>query len=155
MTYPTQCGGFGIPGPTGPTGPAGPAGVNGRTVLSGPTPPTPTLGSTGDFYIQLDSGGQALGIYGPKDSVPNIPGWPPVPTPLQGPAGPQGDSGAPGPPGPSGSFLESWQGTWSAATAYAAGDLVFHGTSSYLATTATTAGIEPPAAPWTVVAQGA
>jgi hypothetical protein len=47
----------------------------------------------------------------------------------------------------------TWQGNWSAATAYAQYDAVFYQGSSYVANAATTAGTAPPAAPWGLLAQ--
>lgn len=73
-------------------------------------------------------------------AVPVIQG-PPGPA---GPAGPQGATGAAGgkgdqgATGPAGSVLTSWRGVWSAGTAYAAGDIVRAGSSSYIATAGST-----------------
>lgn len=58
-----------------------------------------------------------------------------------GPQGDQGEQGVPGTPGADGadgddgldgSFEDRWRGTWSGATAYASGDLVYYSGSSYL-----------------------
>lgn len=98
----------GVQGPTGPQGPVGPQGpigaqgLNGRTVLSGVGAPNLTVGSLGDFYIQLN--GKLL--FGPKSPA----GWGSGDTlkgrrgrdgiqGLQGPPGVAGPIGAQGPPG--------------------------------------------------------
>jgi len=50
---------IGITGPTGDTGPIGPIGATGPmgvTVLTGTGTPTCSIGSTGDFYIDLSNG---------------------------------------------------------------------------------------------------
>jgi Collagen triple helix repeat (20 copies) len=92
-------GGQGQQGQTGPMGPTGPEGADGSTILSGPGPPSPAIGVSGDFYI--DTGSKM--IYGPKVGVD----WG-TPYPMQGPegpqgpTGPQGSTGATGPPGPQG-----------------------------------------------------
>ena len=53
---------MGPQGPAGPVGPQGAAGANGRTVLSGASLPTSTVGQTGDFYVNTAS----RQIFGPK-----------------------------------------------------------------------------------------
>jgi hypothetical protein len=86
-------------GPPGPMGPQGPAGLNGNTILYGAGIPLPTVGSTGDFYINTSNNF----IYGPKAGG----AWPPGtsligPQGAQGPQGPQGVAGPQGIPGPQG-----------------------------------------------------
>ena len=65
----------------------------------------------------------------------------------QGPAGavgPQGPQGDPGPAGPVGAAGLNFQGTWSAASAYVAGDVVFYNGSSYVAANAVGPSATPP-----------
>jgi len=71
----------------------------------------------------------------------------------QGPAGPPGANGAPGstgatgpigPPGPVGAAGLNFVGTWSAATAYSANDVVFYNGSSYVAANAVGPSATPP-----------
>jgi hypothetical protein len=76
-------------GHDGAPGPAGPAGTDGQTVLNGTGAPDNSIGSNGDFYIDI----AASVLYGPKVGG----SWPAAGTGLTGPAGPQG------PPGPAGS----------------------------------------------------
>lgn len=45
----------------------------------------------------------------------------------------------------------AWQGIWSSTEAYAAGALVYSGTSYYYAPTAVVAGTAPPASPWVLI----
>ena len=79
-----------------------------------------------------------------------------------GPAGPKGDTGATGPQGPAGpagsavgGVLGSYQGVYSAATSYAAGDVVVFGGSSYTSLVASNRGNTPGLSPgyWGLVAQ--
>jgi hypothetical protein len=77
----------GPPGPQGPQGaqgPQGPAGANGNTVLHGSGAPASSLGSVGDFYLDVT----ADALYGPRASS----GWG-SPTSLVGARGPAGASG--------------------------------------------------------------
>ena len=68
-------------------GPAGPAGAAGNTVLNGGGPPGPSVGNTGDFYLDTTPGAPVL--YGPKAQG----NWPPGVSLV-------GLQGAPGPAGP-------------------------------------------------------
>ena len=108
MTYPTQCGGYGIPGPAGPPGadgadgPQGPQGPEGPQGPSGgppgpegpegpqgPAGPTGATGPTGPQGPQGETG--ATGSQG----TPGTPG-------ATGPQGPQGEPGETGETGPAG-----------------------------------------------------
>lgn len=93
-------------------GPPGPPGVQGPTGSQGPA------GSTG-----------ATGSQGPVGQ--------PGPTGSTGATGSQGPAGQPGPPGPAGVPM-NWRGAWNPATAYAIGDAVQSGGSSYTAIQANT-----------------
>ena len=63
-----------------------------------------------------------------------------------GPPGTQGANGAPGP-------TIAWRGNWSAALPYDYPEGVSSNGSSYLATAPVSAGTQPPAAPWQLLAQ--
>lgn len=92
----------------GTPGPQGAAGTPGTQVLSGQGAPEASLGSTGDFYIDLAS----YRLYGPKATA----GWgtgvaltgasgaqgPGGPAGAQGPTGATGATGPQGVPGPTG-----------------------------------------------------
>lgn len=68
----------------------GPDGDDGKTVLSGSGIPSPSIGNTGDFYIDLSSANYTM--YGPKTT-----NWTDNPTKdLEGPQGPPGANGASG-----------------------------------------------------------
>lgn len=58
----SSCGGGG--GSEGQTGPTGPPGADGKSVLNGVGPPTPAIGTVGDFYLDTS----AYVLYGPKYS---------------------------------------------------------------------------------------
>src|SRR5690606_30473975 len=76
-----------IPGPQGAIGPEGEqglAGKDGTTIGSGTTPPSSSVGKTGDFYLDLASGM----LYGPKTAE----GWP-EPFSLKGDQGSPGNDG--------------------------------------------------------------
>ena len=100
--------GFSLKGDTGATGAQGDSGANGATGTTGATGangkagtqiyagtgvPAPTLGVTGDFYMDT----VAHNLYGPKQTA----GWG-TPIALQGPAGANGANGATGATGPQG-----------------------------------------------------
>src|ERR1700748_1111902 len=57
----------GATGAVGPAGPTGANGQNGNVIYSGSTVPNSTVGTVGDFYINLSTGL----LYGPK----TISGW--------------------------------------------------------------------------------
>jgi hypothetical protein len=98
----------GIQGATGPVGATGATGPQGATGPTGPQGPTGLTGAQGP-----------QGIMGPQG--------------LQGLQGQKGDTGATGAQGPTGNFLNTYVGTWSASTTYAAGDIVTYLGSSYIA----------------------
>lgn len=91
--YAESSGSSGIAGPPGPIGPqgiqgpAGTAGINGKTVLNGTIPPSFTVGTDGDFYLNTTSNQ----IYGPKNGGNWGNG-----TNLTGPIGPAGAIGQKG-----------------------------------------------------------
>ena len=88
----------GVQGPVGATGPQGPAGLAGSALLiAGTDIPQATVGSNGDFYLELSS----RVIYGPKAAGV----WPTTGISLLAGAGVQGatgETGATGPAGPMG-----------------------------------------------------
>jgi len=121
VTYPTECGGFGIPGPagpTGPTGPAGPAGPTGATGPAGPTGATGPAGQSGSFTNSWSGSWESENTYAEGDLVQfggstyvatadPTPGVPPPDFPWdlvaqQGTAGAAGAAGATGATGPAG-----------------------------------------------------
>jgi hypothetical protein len=73
----------GSAGATGPQGPQGPAGVNGATWLNGTGVPSSSLGSNGDFYLNLANSDVYNKISGSWVWVANI----------HGATGAQGDRG--------------------------------------------------------------
>jgi hypothetical protein len=90
---------IGMAGPQGPRGIQGVAGMNGKTVLSGTTEPSRSIGNDGDFYINTTTSA----LYGPKidsewGSGTSLVG----PRGEAGPTGPQGIQGAAGVVGPMG-----------------------------------------------------
>ncbi len=72
----------------------GPQGLPGKSILNGAGAPAASLGTVGDFYIDVT----AKAIYGPKTAA----GWGAA-TSLIGPVGPAGPAGPTGPTGPTGS----------------------------------------------------
>lgn len=63
-----------------------------------------------------------------------------------GATGPKGDTGATGPAGADGAdgtFVSTWQGEWQTGTSYPEGDVVAHSGSTWLATSAVNADVEP------------
>jgi len=79
-------------GEQGPVGPVGPSGEGGSVMLAGTGEPS-SLGSSGDFYIDLSSGN----LYGPKTES----GWG-APLSLTGPPGQDGEDGNDGSDGQDG-----------------------------------------------------
>jgi len=99
-----------LQGAQGIQGPQGPAGVPGSQVFSGNGAPSPSIGNTGDYYLDKSTGN----FYGPKTTN----GWG-NPISLKGangaqgpagPQGPQGSQGAQGAAGKSGSQIYSGAG---------------------------------------------
>lgn len=107
----------------------GPSGLLGRCAPSAITGPQGPKGDTG-----------ATGPAGPAGAT--------------GPAGAAGPAGPMGPLGPAGPAGLTWRGQWSAAAAYAAGDAVEYGGSSYIAlANASGAGASPVNSPnWSLLA---
>lgn len=107
-------------GDTGPIGPQGEQGIkgdNGNTILSGKGAPSASVGSVGDFYIDLN----ANALYGPKTSS----GWGSALN-LKGAAGANGSTGD---AGKNGSTILSGAGT-PAANLGVVGDYYFDKTNS-------------------------
>jgi hypothetical protein len=169
-------GAVGATGASGPAGPQGTAGPTGATGAIGPQGP-PVANYTGNYqsssnyalndavswqgstYISLTANNQGntpslstvqwavLAAQG----TPGVNGAPGVAGPA-GPIGPAGAAGAPGPQGPPVAF----QGGWVTAAAYAIGDVVGYGGSSYVAILPNI-GREPDQSPvyWGLLAAGA
>jgi len=111
----------GVPGPIGPQGIAGPAGAQGVQGLAGP------IGSTGP-----------IGPAGPIGA-----------TGLQGPKGEPGSDGLTGPQGPAGSPGLVYRGPYTPTTAYARGDVVLSGGTSFISLADGNYGTAPESgAPW-------
>jgi hypothetical protein len=172
-------GSVGAPGATGATGPAGSQG------LTGPAGGTGAIGTQGPPVANYTGNYQSSSNYALNDAVsfqgstyisltasnqgntpslstvqwavlaaqgtPGMDGAPGIAGPA-GPAGPAGVAGAPGPQGPPVTF----QGGWATGTAYAVGDVVGYGGSSYVAILPNT-GHEPDQSPqnWGLLAAGA
>jgi hypothetical protein len=102
--------GVSLKGADGEPGADGAPGQDGRTLLSGTTAPTSSIGLPGDFYLRTTTNT----LYGPKDAST---GWP-AGVSLVGPAGPQGAQGAPG------ASDVTYRFAWDSATAYVAKDQV-------------------------------
>jgi hypothetical protein len=121
--------GQGIPGPPGPQGPQGPAGATGEM---GPVGPAGPIGPQG--------------LAGPTGA-----------TGASGPMGLQGLPGPQGPPGIDGSNGKSmvWRNAWDVTAAYNINDAVSFGGSSYIATSAVSAGGKSPDqnSAWNLLAQ--
>ncbi len=117
----------GSAGPTGPTGPAGAAGIAGPSGPSGATGPAGATGPQG-----------SAGTPGPQGN--------------QGADGPAGAVGATGPTGATGNLSQLT--TYSGATTYSQGSVVFYQGSTYQSLTNNNTGALPTnGAPWTLVAQ--
>ena len=90
----------------------------------------------------LNYGSRALKLKDFSDYIADsVPAGPQGPAGAAGPAGPQGVKGDPGPVGAAGLVF---RGTWSAATAYVVGDVVFYNGSSYVASNAVGPSATPP-----------
>jgi hypothetical protein len=87
--------GYSLKGPVGNTGATGATGAAGTQIYSGSGAPASTLGTYGDYYMDLTN----ILLYGPKTVGQ---GWG-VPINLVGPQGPTGPQGPQGPPGGSSS----------------------------------------------------
>ena len=92
------------------------------------------------------------GTQGPPG--PQGPQGPPGLQGPQGPAGAQGAQGPQGPIGPAGPAGVNWRGAWSCSGTYAVGDAVSYQGSSYIDATFPIGGcVNPPFAPWQLIAQ--
>lgn len=98
-------GSAGAAGATGATGTQGQAGVNGATWLNGTGVPSSSLGSNGDFYLNLANGDVYNKITGSWTKVANI----------------RGATGATGPQGPAGVYTIANMTGWVPAPAYDSG----------------------------------
>jgi hypothetical protein len=118
-------GAVGDSGATGATGATGANGKAGTQIYAGTGVPDPTLGVTGDFYMDT----MAHNLYGPKQTA----GWG-TPIALQGPAGATGAigaAGATGPQGPAGTanvLYTPWvtPTSWSHLVGYGSQDIIRH-----------------------------
>jgi hypothetical protein len=161
--------GAGVAGPTGPTGPTGPQGATGPIGVTGATGATGPVGPTGDTGLQGPTGPigvtGATGASGPTGATgavgPQGVTGPVGATGPQGILGPQGVTGATGPVGPTGVTGPTgppvtFQGSWSAPTTYAIGDVVSYSDgSSYVSLQSGNSNHPPSASPafWAVLAQ--
>ena len=148
----------------GTTSRSPPPAARSRSPLSGPR-----AGRTGGAHRAHGAAGNSggAGTYGPHGRAgvhrrPRPTGAQGL-TGAQGPTGstgPQGlvgltgPTGSPGPTGATGSFASSFGGSWDGVTTYAAGEIVFHNGSSYLALNGSTnSGPIANPADWTLVAE--
>ena len=150
-------------GPVGATGPAGVPGAAGATGATGPAgpqgPPVSFVGSwlVGTSYpvgSAVNFGGSsyvalATNVGRQPDVSPTF--W--AVLAQAGTPGAAGATGAPGPPGAPGAVGVTYRGTWGAATAYHANDVVVFNGATYLGTT-TSLGSQPDVSPamWAVLA---
>jgi Collagen triple helix repeat (20 copies) len=154
----------GAAGPAGPLGPAGAAGIPGATGAVGPAgpqgPPASFQGTwlVGTSYVV----GSVVGFGGSSyvALTANV-GREPDLSPAfwavlaqAGTPGATGATGAQGPAGAPGAVGVTYRGTWVAATAYHANDVVVFNGATYLGTT-TSLGSQPDVSPvqWAVLAQ--
>jgi hypothetical protein len=109
---------------------------------------------TGNF--SFDSKESLLTGNGPELEIvlngPAGPAGPAGPFGATGPQGPIGPAGAVGAQGPAGTGF-NWRGPFDCIGTYAAGDIVSYQGSSWIAKGAIGGCVQPPAAPWSVVAQ--
>ena len=139
----------GAQGPTGPTGPQGPIGMNWTGDWSSTTAYAVGDGvySNGSSYICI--------VANTNEPPPDTGFWNELASVgATGPTGPQGPTGPTGPTGPQGPVGMTWTGAWSSTTAYAVGDGVYSGGSSYICVTANT-NSPPPSADWNEIAAAA
>lgn len=165
-------GAAGAIGPAGQTGPAGPQGLTGA---AGPVGPQGPQGPQGPAVVNYTGNYASPTNYGVADAVSfggstyvslvaanhgNTPGLSPTYWAVLaaqgvagtvGPQGPQGLAGAAGASGPAGAVGPqgspvTFAGGWLTGTAYAVGDAVSYGGSSYIATVANT-GRQPDVSP--------
>jgi hypothetical protein len=115
-------------GPAGPMGTTGPPGANGSAGPSGAPGPAgpPGIDGTVELYEQPNEP--------PAANIGSI--WVDTDAVIE-PVG------------------FTWRSGWNSSSTYSKYDVVFHEGSSYIATTAIAAGVEPPAGAWDMMAQGA
>ncbi len=163
---PTQWAVLAAQGPAGlvgATGAAGPAGAAGATGATGPAgPPGPPVTFLGGWLVGASYGvGSVVGFGGSSyvALTANV-GREPNVSPAfwavlaqAGTAGATGATGAQGPAGAPGTVGVTYRGTWVAATAYHANDVVVFNGATYLAAT-TSLGSQPDVSPvlWAVLA---
>ena len=139
----------GAQGPTGPTGPTGPVGMNWTGAWS-----STTAYAVGDGVYQNGSS-YICTVANTNEPPPDTSFWNELASEgATGPTGPTGPAGATGPQGPTGPVGMNWTGPWSSTTAYAVGDGVYSGGSSYICITANT-NSAPPSADWSEIAAAA
>ena len=139
----------GAQGPTGPTGPTGPVGMNWTGAWS-----STTAYAVGDGVYQNGSS-YICTVANTNEPPPDTSFWNELASEgATGPTGPTGPAGATGPQGPTGPVGMNWTGAWSSTTAYAVGDGVYSGGSSYICITANT-NSAPPSADWSEIAAAA
>lgn len=155
----------GPPGPPGDTGPAGPEGPQGPTGPEGPRGLEwrgawdATIAYAANDTVQHNGTSWVTSVATVAGDEPGVAAaWEILAqqgaTGPQGPTGPEGPTGPTGPQGPEGLV---WRGVWDSTIAYATDDAVSHNGSSWIASSATTAGDEPGVAvAWQVLSnQGA
>jgi hypothetical protein len=164
---PTQWAVLAAQGPAGPAGAVGPAGVPGAVGATGAIGPAgpqgPPVSFLGGWLAGTSYGvGSVVGFGGSSyvalavnvgrqpDLNPSF--W--AVLAQVGTPGAAGATGAPGPAGAPGAVGVTYRGSWVAASAYHANDVVVFGGATYLAVT-TSLGSEPDVSPaqWAVLAQ--
>ena len=152
---PGPIGATGVTGATGATGIQGPIGVTGATGVQGPIGLTGATGATGlQGPIGITGATGATGAQGPAGLTGT--------TGAQGPVGPTGGTGPLGPPGPAGPAGPTgangqgfpWRGAFDCFASYAAGDVVTHLESLWIANAAAGGCIDPPNPPWQLLVPG-
>jgi hypothetical protein len=150
-------------GPVGPAGPAGAAGAPGATGATGPTGPAgPPASFQGTWLVGTSYAvGSVVGFGGSSYvAVAANVGREPDLSPTfwavlaqAGAPGATGATGAQGPAGAPGAVGVTYRGTWVAATAYHANDVVVFNGATYLGTTTSLAS-QPDVSPaqWAVLA---
>jgi hypothetical protein len=153
----------GLPGPAGAQGPAGTPGAAGAVGAVGPAGPQgPPASFQGTWVVGTSYGvGSVVGFGGSSyvaltANVGREPDLSPTYWAVLAQAGTPGAAGATGAQGPAGApgtVGVTYRGTWVAATAYLANDVVVFGGATYLAAT-TSLGSEPDVSPaqWAVLA---
>ena len=113
-------------------------------------------GNGPELEIVLNGTAGPAGPAGPSGAAgpqgPTGPAGPAGPFGATGPQGPIGPAGEVGPQGPAGTGF-NWRGAFDCIGTYVAGDIVSYQGSSWIAASAIGGCVQPPAAPWSVVAQ--